>query len=185
MSGKLTDHYQRGIRLVQENRLEEALRHFEAYLQERPSSGKVWNDAGTCCVPSGAHGRRGSLFSPARCSRTTGRCRRYRNVVCGYLQLAQPEQALQWLKTVDHQSHADVALAVRTAQAFERQGRRPRPWRFCISLNACRGISRFWNNRLLNSETKGPKSLSLSEATADLFEGHHRLYSAAVPRQGF
>jgi glycosyltransferase involved in cell wall biosynthesis len=121
MSGKLTDHYQHAIRLVQEGRLEEAMRHFEAYLHERPSAGKVWNDAGTVLYRLGRTEDAVRYFLRAL-QQDDRPVQAYRNVVCGYLKLGQPEQALQWLKTVDHQSHADVSLAARTAQVFEQQG---------------------------------------------------------------
>lgn len=114
------DHYRQGIALFQAGRLAEAIEQLDLHLQQQPSSGRAWNDAGTILFRLGRVDQAITYFE--RALRQEDRpLQTYRNLVCSCLKCGRPGQAMRWLKSVDHETHADIELAIRTAQGFEQQ----------------------------------------------------------------
>jgi tetratricopeptide (TPR) repeat protein len=120
MPGIAHDHYRQAAALFESGRLEESLEHFEAFLKERPISGKAWNGAGTVLFRLGQHEKAARYFQRS-IEQQDRPAEAWRNLICTYLALGQPGRAMQWLKTVDHEVHADVSLVCHTARAFEQQ----------------------------------------------------------------
>lgn len=112
--------YQKGVSLAEAGRLEEAMESFDAFLQERPSSGKAWNDAGAVLFRLGRTEEAIRYF--LRSLELEDRpVQAYRNLIYSYLKTGQPGRAMQWLKTKDHETHADAVTVLRTAEVFEQQ----------------------------------------------------------------
>lgn len=120
MPGIVFDHYQRAVALFEAGRLDESLEHFEIFLKERPISGKAWNGAGTVLFRLGQIEKAGRYFMRSL-EQQDRPAEAWRNLICTYLVSGKPARAMRLLKTVDHEAHADIALACRTARVFEQQ----------------------------------------------------------------
>jgi len=120
MSAIISDHYGQAVALFEAGRLDESLAHFEAFLKERPTSGKAWNGAGTVLFRQGQHEKAARYFERSL-EQEDRPAEAWRNLICTWLVLGKPGKALRLLKTVDQESHADIALVCRTAAVLERQ----------------------------------------------------------------
>jgi tetratricopeptide (TPR) repeat protein len=120
MSAIVSDYYRQAVSLFESGALTESLERFEAFLKERPISGKAWNGAGTVLFSLGQYDKAARYFLRSL-EQQDRPSQAWRNLVCTYVKLGQPGKAIRWLKAVDHEEHADISLVCRTAQAFEQQ----------------------------------------------------------------
>ena len=93
----ISDYYNQGLALAQAGRFEEAIQLLDAFLQERPTSGRCWNDAGAVLFRLGRVDQAIHYFlrSVDLMDHPPGV---YKNLIGSYLSKGQPEAAMKWLE---------------------------------------------------------------------------------------
>jgi len=112
--------YQQGLMLAQSGSWEQALEQFNVALQQRPSSGRCWNDAGAVLYRMGRLEEAVSYFLRSQ-MQPDHPPQVYANLIRCYLDCGQPGNALHWLEQMRLEKCLDERLIHQIAEAFERR----------------------------------------------------------------
>ncbi|MHC5083175.1 MAG: glycosyltransferase [Planctomycetota bacterium] len=148
----LSDYYNQGLALAQAGRFREAIQSLDAYLQERPTNGRCWNDAGAVLFRLGRvdDAIRYFLRSVDLMDHPSGV---YKNLINSYLSKAQPAAAMKWLEPMRIAGHLDENVVQQVACGFTEQA----DWASAMEVLQC-GRAGLEQYALLDQQIEAVKS---------------------------
>ena len=112
--------YQQGLALAQNGAWQQALEQFNIALQQRPNSGRCWNDAGAVLYRMGRLDEALSYFVRSQ-QQPDHPQQVYANIIRCYLDRGQPGTALRWLEPMRLKNCLDQRSIMQIVEAFEHQ----------------------------------------------------------------